>query len=151
MRCVGSALYLALKAATKFLHHVALVGRIELHDAHVAERRLAGLLLEAERQPDRADLDRAAAAAFDDAGLRQRLGDLQALPFQRVGRDHVDLAEPGDARRDRGEVVDVAAEADVREHFAAELDEGLLEHLALPMPALVFSYSSTAVRALSRL
>ena len=72
-----------------------------------------------------------AAAALGDAGLRQRLGDLQALAFERIGRDHVDLAEAGDAGRDRGEVVDVAAEADVGEHLAAELGEGLVEHLGV--------------------
>ena len=61
----------------------------------------------------------AAAAAFGDAGLRQRLGDLETLTFERIGRNHVDLAEPGDARRDRGKVVDVAAKADLRKHLAA--------------------------------
>ena len=50
-----------------------------------------------------------------------------------------------------GEVVDVAAEADVGQDLAAELVKVSLNTLALPMPALVFSYSSTAVRALSLL
>ncbi len=80
------------------------------------------------------------AAALGDAGLRERLGDLQALALERVGRDHVDLADAGDAGRDRGEVVDVAAEADVGQDLAAELDLNVSPNtLALPIPALVFS------------
>ena len=49
---------LGLEGRDEVLHHLALVGRVELHDAHIAERGLAGLLLEAEGQPDGADLDR---------------------------------------------------------------------------------------------
>ena len=73
----------------------------------------------------------AATAALCNAGLRQRLGDLEALPFQGIGRDHVDLTEPGDTRRDRGEVINVAAEADFLQDFAAVLDEVLLENLCV--------------------
>ena len=71
------------------------------------------------------------AAALDDAGLRERLRDLQALAFQRVGRNDVGLAGARDARRDRGEIVHVAAEADVRNDLAAELLERVLEHLGV--------------------
>ena len=136
---VGVWLYFALKVCDEVLHDLALVGRIELDDAHVAERGLAGLLLEAERQPDRAELDRLSAAALGHAGVRQRLGDPQTLALERVGGDDVDLAEAGDARRDRREVVDVAAEADIGEDLAAELLKVSPNTLALPMPALVFS------------
>src|SRR5215475_213079 len=84
-------------------HEVALIGWIELDDADVAQRRLAGLLLESEWQPDGAELDGLPAASLGDARLGQSLADLQALPFERVGRDDVDLAEPGDPRGDGGE------------------------------------------------
>ena len=87
MRCVGSCVVFGFEGRDEILRHVALVGRIELDDADVAERRLAGLLLEAERQPDRAELDGIAAAALGDSGLRQRLRDLEALAFERVGRE----------------------------------------------------------------
>jgi len=68
------------------VHHRALVGGIELNDADVANRRLAGLLLEAEGQPYGAELDRLAVTALGDACLRQCLGDAQPLPFQRRSR-----------------------------------------------------------------
>src|SRR5262249_8010354 len=78
-----------LEGANEVLPHVALVGRIELDDADVAERRLARLLLETEGQPDRAELDRLPAATLGDASLRQRLRDAQALALGRIGRYHI--------------------------------------------------------------
>src|SRR5665213_3715969 len=59
-----------LECLDKFFDDVALVCRVELNYAYIADRRLAGLLLESERQPNRAELDGLAAAALDDAGLR---------------------------------------------------------------------------------
>ena len=49
------------------------------------------------------------------------------------------LPSAGDAGRDRGEVVDVAAEADVGENLPPSYLNVSLNTLALPMPALVFS------------
>jgi hypothetical protein len=72
---------LRLEGGDEVAHRRALVGRIELDDPDIAEGRLAGLLLEAEGQPDGAELDRLAAAALGDARLRERLRDLEALAF----------------------------------------------------------------------
>src|SRR5262249_61363835 len=77
---------------------LALVGRIELHDADIAKRCLARLLLETERQPDRAELDRLSSAALRDAGLGECLGDAQPLALERAGWNHGHLAEPAGAR-----------------------------------------------------
>src|SRR5207253_4740041 len=109
------------------LHDLALVGGVELNDTDIADRSLAGLLLESERQPNGAELDGLSAAALGHAGLRQRLRDAQPLAFQRVGRDDVDFAETRDASGDRGEVVHVAAEADIGKHLSAERFEGFTE------------------------
>ena len=76
-----------------------------------------------------AELDRLSAATLGDAGLRQRLRDAQALALERVGRDHIHFAETGDARRDRGEVVHVATEADIGKDLPAERLERIAEHL----------------------
>jgi hypothetical protein len=113
-----------------------LVGRIELHDANVADRGLAGFLLESERQPYRAELDRLTTPAFRHAGLRKRLRDLQSLAFQRVGRYHVDLAEAGDPRRDGGEIVDVAAKSNIRQDLTSELGENVIEYLGVADPRI---------------
>src|SRR5438046_8380239 len=80
---------------------LALVGRIELDDADVTKRGLAGFLLEAERQPNRSELDGLSAATFGYPGLRKRLRNLQSLAFKCVGRNDVDLAEAGNARCNR--------------------------------------------------
>ena len=69
------------------LHHLTLVGRVELNDADIAERRFAGLLLESEWQPDGAELDRLSAAALRYASLCESLGDPQTLAFERIGRE----------------------------------------------------------------
>ena len=108
-----------------------LISRIELYDPNVAERRLADLLLEAKGQPDGAELDRLAAAAFRHAGLRQSLRDLQSLAFECIGRDNVDLADAGDPRSDGCKIIDVAAKSDIRQDLAAELGEGVVEHLGV--------------------
>src|SRR5215472_13678583 len=97
------------EGANEVPYELALVGGIELHDADIAKRRLARLLLKAERQPDRAELDRLPAATLRDAGLGECLGDAQPLALERVGWNHVHLAKTGAARCDRGEVVHVAA------------------------------------------
>src|SRR5262245_48564467 len=108
------------EGANEVPYDLALVGGIELHDADIAKRGLARLLLKTARQPDRAELDRLSSAALRDAGLGERLRDAQPLALERVGRNHVHLAETGDARCDRGEVVHVAAEADIGENLPAE-------------------------------
>ena len=102
-----------------------------MHDTDIAERCLAGLLLKTERQPDRAELDRLPSAALRDAGLRERLRDAQPLPLERVGRDHIGLADARYSRGDRGEVVHVAAEADVGEDLPAERLERVAEDLGV--------------------
>ncbi len=89
-----------LERINEAAHKRTLIRGIELHDPDIAEGRLTGLLLETERQPNRAQLDRLTAAAFGYAGLCERLRNLQSLAFERIRRDHVDLAYPGDPRRD---------------------------------------------------
>src|SRR5215475_3620574 len=109
----------------------AFVRWIKLHDAYIASRRLACLLLEAEGEPDGAELDRRAIAALHNPGLRQRLRDLQALPFKRIRRDHVDLSEASDAGGNRSEVVHLTAKPDVSDDLAPKLREGLVEYLGV--------------------
>src|SRR5690348_2401702 len=115
------AIELRFEAVDKITHQRTLIGRIELHDPDIADCRLTSLLFESKRQPNRAQLDRFAAAAFDNAGLHQGLGDLQALTFEGVSRYDIDIAEPGNAGGDRREVVDITPEADVFEYLAALL------------------------------
>src|SRR6185369_9794755 len=112
-------------------NNIALIGRVKLNDADIADSRLAGLLLEAEGKPYRAELYGLAAAAFDDAGLCERLCDLQALAFQRIGRDDVNLAKAGDACRNRCKVIHVPAEADIVENLTTELGEGFRKHFCI--------------------
>ena len=117
--------------ANEALYDLALVGRIELHDADIAKRCFARLLLETERQPNRAELDRLSSPALRNASLGECLRDAQPLPLERVGRDHIHLAETGDASCDRGEVVHIATEADITQDFPAERLERVSEDLRI--------------------
>src|SRR5262249_17744390 len=65
---------LRLECRDEVFHDIAGVGWIELDDADVTQRSLAGLLLEPEWQPNGADLNCIATAAFGNPGLRQCLG-----------------------------------------------------------------------------
>src|SRR5215469_4660613 len=63
------AIEFTFEPADKIAVQRPLIRRVELHDPNIANRGLAGLLFETKWQPDRAKLDRFAAAAFDNAGL----------------------------------------------------------------------------------
>jgi len=76
------AIELCFKIFDEIAHDRALFGWIELNDPNVANRCLASFLLEAKRQPNCTQLDCFTTATFNDGGLCQRLGDLQALAFQ---------------------------------------------------------------------
>ena len=128
-----------LERRDEILHLRTLIGRIELHDPDIAERRLAGLLLEAEWQPDGAELDRRPAAALGDAGLRERLSDLQSLAFERVGRNDVNLADACDSRRDAVKSLMSRPKPISAKILPPRRVKVSLNTLALPIPALVFS------------
>src|SRR5262245_62785319 len=97
------------EGANEVPYDLALVGGIELHDADIAKRCLARLLLKTERQPDRAELDRLSSAALRDAGLGERLRAAQALALERVGRNHLHLDETVDAPHDRRQAANATA------------------------------------------
>src|SRR6185437_12853187 len=82
----------SLECSDEIFGDIASVSRIELDYADVAERRFAGLLFKSEGQPNRANLDRATAAAFGNTGLGERLSNLETLPLKRVSGDHINLA-----------------------------------------------------------
>src|SRR5262249_34870836 len=140
-----------LELGGKVFHDITGFGWIKLHNSDIAERGFPGFLFEAERQPDRANLNGSATAAFGDAGLGQRLSNLEALAFKRVCRDHIYFAETRDPRCDRRKVVNVTAKADFRQNLSAEFGKRVLEHLCVADSGVVFSNNSTAVRAFSRL
>jgi hypothetical protein len=66
-----------------------------------------------------------------DPGLRQCLRDLQALSFERIGRDHIDPSEASDAGGNGGEVVYFTAKTDFSDDLAAPPGEGLVEYLGV--------------------
>src|SRR5262249_7610729 len=122
---------LCFKIFDEIANDRALLGWIELNDPNIANRCLASFLLEAKWQPNCAQLDCFTAATFNDASLCQRLGDLQALAFQRVSRNHIDAAESSNTRGNCREVVHVAPETDVLKDLATQLFEGVGKYLGV--------------------
>src|SRR6266851_4723000 len=119
---VGSWLYFALNARTKF----CTVSRLSVGSNRTMR-------------------------TWPNAGLRQRLGDAQPLALERVGGDDVRLAEARDARRNRGEVVHVATEADIGKDLPAEGLEGVAEDLCVAdsgIGVLVEQHRAARVEAL---